>query len=187
MQVRWGAPASSVMAAFGVAVGLYLLVVLAFRIGERRTVAELAPFDLAAIIAVGAVVGGTATGRNPVSIGVTAVAGLLLAHAAVTRLRRLSAVRRLIDQSPVVLICHGQVQPTGLRRAGLTRADLDASLRADGIRDLRDVEIAIFETRRGVSVLLGQAPAPLWHNLTNKPEPDGSGRSNKPAGDHPSP
>ncbi|MGI8681064.1 MAG: hypothetical protein ACR2JO_02795 [Mycobacteriales bacterium] len=42
MQVRWGAPASSVIAAFAVAAGLYLLVVLAFRTSGQRTVAELA-------------------------------------------------------------------------------------------------------------------------------------------------
>lgn len=71
--MRWSDPLPTVAGAFAVAVGLYLLVVLAFRIGERRTVAELAPFDLAAIIAIGAIVGGTATGRNSITVGVTAV------------------------------------------------------------------------------------------------------------------
>ena len=91
--MRWSDPLPIVAGAFAVAVGLYLLVVLAFRIGERRTVAELAPFDLAAIIAIGAVVGGTATGRNSLAVAVTAVLGLLLAHALVTRLRRLPGAR----------------------------------------------------------------------------------------------
>lgn len=163
--MRWSDPLPAVAGAFAVAVGLYLLVVLAFRVGERRTVAELAPFDLAAIIAIGAVVGGTATGRNSVAVGVTAIAGLLLAHALVTRLRRLPGARPLIDQSPVVLARGGVVQPQGLRRAGFTGQDLSAALRARGVRSLHTVELAVFETRSGVSVLLGPGPAPLWDDL----------------------
>lgn len=165
MRVHWGDAPSTLVATFAVAVGLYLLVVLAFRVGERRTVAELAPFDLAAIIAIGAVVGGTATGRNSVAVGVTGVVGLLLAHAMVTRTRRLSGVRQLVDQAPVVLVRGGVVQPAGLRRAGLTDEDLRAALRARGVRDLQDVTLAVFETRSGVSVLLGTGPAPLWRDL----------------------
>lgn len=165
MQVHWTEPAQVVAGAFVVSVGLYLLVVLAFRLAERRTVAELAPFDLAAIIAIGATVGGTATGRNSVAVGVAAVAGLLLAHAGVARLRRQPSVRAVIDQSPVVLVRHGLVQPAGLRRAGLTPDDLDAALRARGVRRLPDVELAVFETRSGVSVLVGPEPAPLWQSL----------------------
>ena len=163
--MTWADPVPTVAGAFGVAVGLYLLVVLAFRVSERRTVAELAPFDLAAIIAIGAVVGGTATGRNSVAVGVTAVAGLLLAHALVTRLRRLPGARRLVDQAPVVLVRSGVLQPDGLRRAGLTAQDLQAALRARGVRSLYTVELAVFETRTGVSVLLGPGPASLWDDL----------------------
>lgn len=150
---------------------------LAFRIGERRTVAELAPFDLAAIIAIGAVVGGTATGRNSITVGVAVVAGLLLAHALVTRLRRLPGARRLVDQSPVVLVRGGVVEPQGLRRAGLTHEDLSAALRARSVRDLHSVELAVFETRSGVSVLLGPAEASLWDDS----QPRQRGRSPSPA------
>lgn len=85
MQVQQAEPAQVVAGAFVVSVGLYLLVVLAFRLAEHRTVAELAPFDLAVIIAIGATVGGTATGRNSVAINVAAIAGLLLAHLSSTR------------------------------------------------------------------------------------------------------
>lgn len=57
------------------------------------------------------------------------------------------------------------MQPQGLRRAGLTSQDLSAALRARGVRDLHSVELAVFETRSGVSVLLGPGQAPLWDDL----------------------
>jgi len=157
--------------AFLVALALYAFVVLAFRAGKRRTVAELAPFDLAAVIAVGAIVGRTATGGNPVAVGLTAVAGLLVGHAAVSRLRRLPAFRSLVDHPTSVLIVDGEVRPAELRRSGLTHEDLDAALRAHGVRDVAEVAIAVFETRNGVSILMERGPAPLWRRLPDPGPP----------------
>lgn len=157
--------------AFLVALGLYAFVVLAFRVGKRRTVAELAPFDLAAVIAVGAIVGRTATGGNPLTVGLTAVAGLLVGHAVVSRLRRVAAFRPLVDHPTSLLVVDGTVRPGELRRAGLTRGDLDAALRNHGIRDLSQVTVAVFETRNGVSILTERGPAPLWHRLPDPSQP----------------
>lgn len=166
----WTEPTAKVVAAFLVALGMYLGVVLAFRAGKRRTVAELAPFDLAAVIAVGAITGRTATGGNSVTVGVVAVLGLLAGHWAVSRARRWHTVRRLVDQPTAVLVLHGRVQHAELRRAGLTHDDLDATLRNHGIRDLSEVAVAVFETRNGVSVLRPGPSAPLWDRITSPAE-----------------
>lgn len=155
--------------AFVVALGLYAFVVVAFRAGKRRTVAELAPFDLAAVIAVGAIVGRTATGGGPILVGLTAVAGLLVGHAVVSRLRHFTAFRSFVDHPTSVLVVDGTVRPAELRRAGLTRGDLDAALRHHGVTDLSQVSIAVFETRNGMSVLTQQGPAPLWQRLADPP------------------
>lgn len=169
-EIWWGDPAATVVAAFAVALGMYLGVVLAFRAGKRRTVAELAPFDLAAVIAVGAITGRTATGGNSVAVGVVAVLGLLAGHWAVSRARRWRAVRRLVDQPTAVLILNGRIQHRELRRTGLTRDDLDATLRDHGIRDLSEVAVAVFETRNGVSVLRPGPDAPLWDRIASPGE-----------------
>lgn len=160
--IWWVDGPSVVVGAFVVALALYLGVVLAFRAGKRRTVAELAPFDLAAVIAVGAITGRTATGANSIAVGVVAVLGLFTGHWLVSRGRRTRFVRRLVDHPTAILVLDGQVQRDELRRAGLTRVDLDAALRSHGIRDLDEVAIAVFETRNGVSVLRPGASAPLW-------------------------
>jgi uncharacterized membrane protein YcaP (DUF421 family) len=151
--------------AFLVALMLYLGVVLAFRVGKRRTVAELAPFDLAAVIAIGAITGRTATGGNSVIVGVLAVLGLFTGHWLVSKGRRLAPVRRLVDHPTAVLVVNGQVRSRELRRSGLTRADLDATLRSLGIRTIDEVAVAVFETRNGVSVLRPGGEAPLWEQL----------------------
>jgi uncharacterized membrane protein YcaP (DUF421 family) len=164
--------AGAAAGAFLVALGLYFGVVLAFRVGKRRTVAELAPFDLAAVIAVGAITGRTATGGNSVLIGVVAVLGLFTGHWLVSKGRRIGAVRRLVDHPTAVLVVEGEVRGRELRRSGLTRADLDATLRSLGVRNIEEVAVAVFETRNGVSVLRPGATAPLWEPLLGREQPD---------------
>lgn len=171
-EIWWSDSTAAVVAAFLVALVMYLGVVLAFRAGKRRTVAELAPFDLAAVIAVGAITGRTATGGNSVVVGVVAVLGLLVGHWAVSRSRRWRAVRRLVDQPTAVLVLDGRIQHRELRRSGLTRDDLDAALRSHGIRDLSEVAVAVFETRNGVSVLKPGGSAPLWDRITSPADPE---------------
>lgn len=162
MRIWWSQSPATVAGAFAVAVGMYFVVVFAFRVGKRRTVAELAPFDLAAVIAVGAITGRTATGGNSITVGLVAVAGLMLAHSLVSRLRRVPALKAVVDHPTAILVLDGKVRMEGLRRAGLTLTDLQAALRSHAVTDVRDVAVAVFETRHGVSVLLSSTDAPLW-------------------------
>ena len=46
-------------------IALYLTAALAFRFTQRRTLAQFTPFDWVAAVAVGAIVGRSATGRIP--------------------------------------------------------------------------------------------------------------------------
>jgi uncharacterized membrane protein YcaP (DUF421 family) len=163
---RWTDNPGAVAGACIVALFLYAVVVVAFRAGKRRTVAELAPFDLAAVIAVGAVMGRTATGGNSVAVGLAAIAGLMLGHGLVTRLRRYGPVRRAVDHPTAVLVLDGHVRTDALRSAGLTHGDLDATLRSQGIRSVDEVAVAVFETRSGVSVIRRGGDAPLWDGVT---------------------
>jgi uncharacterized membrane protein YcaP (DUF421 family) len=143
---------------------LYLTALVGFRVGERRTLAQMSPFDFVAAVAVGAIVG-----RVPNAEGTSYLAGaatlvaVLLAHRAATRLRFAPRLGRLIEHSPRVLVANGEVRDDELRRCGLTRADLYAQLRQQGIGDLDEVGYAVFEQRGQVSVIRragGDAPPP---------------------------
>lgn len=79
------------------ALALFLTAVALFRITERRTLAELAPFDYVTAVAVGAVVGRTATAADTSFLtGAAALVTLLVAHAVVSRLRFLPRMTRLV-------------------------------------------------------------------------------------------
>jgi uncharacterized membrane protein YcaP (DUF421 family) len=143
------------------ALALFLTAAAAFRLAERRTMGEFAPFDWVAAVAVGALVGRTATATDaPWLTGTAALLALLAAHAAITRLRLLPGISRLVDPPLRILIRDGQINRRNLRRCGLTEGDLDAVLRQQGHLSPADVHLAVYEARGVVSVLPHPPAAP---------------------------
>jgi uncharacterized membrane protein YcaP (DUF421 family) len=135
------------------ALALFVTAAAAFRLTLRRTIAEFTPFDWVTAVAVGAIVGRTATAAGTSWLtGAAALLALIAAHDIVARLRFVPWVRRLVDPPVRVLIRDGQLDETNLRRCRLTREDLDAILRQHGHRTPADVRLAVFETKGVVSV-----------------------------------
>lgn len=133
---------------------LLLTATVLFRFTERRTLAEFAPFDWIAAVASGAIVGRAATATDTSWLAATAaLISLLLAHAAVARLRFLPAMQRFIDPPLLVLIRDGRVDRRNLRRCGLTSADLQAVLRQHGHRSADNIHLAVFEAKGAISVV----------------------------------
>jgi uncharacterized membrane protein YcaP (DUF421 family) len=135
------------------ALALFLTAVAAFRVTERRTLAEFAPFDWVAAVAVGAIVGRSATASDTSWLtGAAALASVLAGHAVLARLRFLPWVASLVDPPLRVLVRDGRIDHRNLRRCGLTTADLEAILRGHQ-HDLENVHLAIFERKGTVSLV----------------------------------
>jgi uncharacterized membrane protein YcaP (DUF421 family) len=131
---------------------LYLTAVVGFRLCKRRTLADLSPFDFVAVVAVGAIIGRVPNATDASYLaGVATLVTVLAAHAVITRLRQFPSIARLIEHSPRVLVSDGHVLEQELRRCGLTRGDLNALLRQEGVQELSEVKYLIFEQRGRVS------------------------------------
>ncbi|MCZ2804755.1 hypothetical protein O2W18_06575 [Modestobacter sp. VKM Ac-2983] len=101
----------------------------------------MTPYDFVVAVAVGAIVGRTATSATtPWLTGAVALLALAVVHTAVSRLRFLPGVHRTIDPRVHVLIRDGEVDRHKLRRAGLL-----------------DVDLAVLESKGGISVLTSPA------------------------------
>jgi uncharacterized membrane protein YcaP (DUF421 family) len=133
---------------------LYLTAVIGFRIAKRRTLAEMSPFDFVAAVAVGAIVGRVSNANDTSYLaGALTLVTVLAAHAAITRLRHIRSIARLVDHRPCLLAVDGRVLERPLRQSGLTHGDLDALLREHGVQDLRDTRFVIFEQRGRISIV----------------------------------
>ena len=133
---------------------LYLTAVVGFRLGERRTLAQMSPFDFVAAVAVGAIVGRVPNADTTSYLaGAATLVTVLVAHRAIMRLRYSPRVAHLVEHSPSILVADGKVLERELVRCGLTHGDLHAQLRQHGVGDLSEVRYVIAEQRGQLSVI----------------------------------
>ncbi len=135
---------------------VYCLALVLARAAGRRTLAQLSAFDIVVTIAAGTVVGSTALPKDPsVSDGLTVLVVLFALQVALGAARQRSAwVRSVLDFAPRRVVVDGEASL--LRSPGsaqLTRTDLEAQLRRQGVTDLSHVRLAILEPTGKLSVL----------------------------------
>jgi uncharacterized membrane protein YcaP (DUF421 family) len=145
------------------AVLLFLVAVIGLRLGERRTIAQLSTWDFAVAVAIGTIIGRTATVPST-SFATAAVAllALMAVHRAVAFARRHSRVARAIDYPPRVLVAGGRLRGQELVSAGLTAADVFMLLRLHGVSDLSEVGYLLYEpSGRTTLIRAGEEPGPV--------------------------
>jgi len=139
---------------------LFLTAVVAFRIAERRTIAEMNAYDFVAAVAAGAIVGRVPNSSTTSYLeGAVTLIAILAAHAILSRLRYAKPVASLVDHPPRLLVENGHVIDRQMRRSGLTTDDLFALLRANHVQTLSEVRYVIYETRGRISVIRADEPA----------------------------
>ncbi len=140
----------------GRSIAVYAAVLVGLRIGGRRELGQLTPFDLVVILLVANAVQNAMVGADTsLQGGLVSAATLLAVNAAVARIRLRSVrVRQLVEGVPVVLVQHGELVSANLHREGITEDEVIAAVREHGeIGDLTEVELAVLETDGSVSVV----------------------------------
>ena len=140
---------------------VYIAVLVGLRLGGRREIGQLTPFDLVLVLLVANAVQNAMVGTDTsVEGGLVAAATLLVSNALVARLRfRSHLLRQVVEGVPVVLIQHGEWVPGSLRRERLTEDEVMAAVREHGdTGDVSHVELAVLETDGTVSVVSMAAP-----------------------------
>lgn len=139
---------------------VYGFLVVALRLGGRRTVAQLSATDFVVLLIVSnAVQNGIIGPDDSVTGGVMGATTLFLANGAVAWVVfRSPRVRRLVEGTPTVLVHHGRPLPDMLRKEEITDDELMIAFRKQGVDDLDEVEEAVLTpagsvlvTRRTVS------------------------------------
>ena len=146
----------SMLEIIGRSIVVYVVVLVGLRLGGRREIGQLTPFDLVVILLVANAVQNAMVGTDTsLQGGLVAAATLLAVNAAVAQLRlRSTRLRRLVEGVPVVLIQHGEWVTANLRREALTEDEVLAAIREHGaIGEVEHVALAVLETDGSVSVV----------------------------------
>ncbi len=139
----------------------YVLLILFLRLSGKRTLSKLNAFDLVVTVALGSTLATILLSKDvSLAQGTLAFALLVGMQFVVTWSSvRVRWLRRLVTGEPTLLLYRGQVLEDRLRRARLTRAEIQAAVRAVGIADLCEVQAVVLETDGSLSVVRGGEPA----------------------------
>ncbi|TYC99150.1 DUF421 domain-containing protein [Arthrobacter echini] len=135
-------------------VGLYLLMLTLIRVMGQRTMARLSNFDLAAAVALGAVIGRAILGYTPTLVaGALGVITLLVLQAVTGQLRRFPKGLNAVSNRAYVLMAGERIVMANLRRTHVAEHEITARLRLAGIRSWSEVACVILELTGEISVL----------------------------------
>ena len=119
----------------------------------RSTLGELSTFELLLYVTMGDLVQQAVTQQDySVTGGVLAVSVFALLTVALNATQwRFPGTRRLINGVPLIIVRDGEVLAEATRAQRMSTADLLATARKQGIRDLAQVELAVLEADGRVS------------------------------------
>jgi uncharacterized membrane protein YcaP (DUF421 family) len=132
----------------------FLIAVTGLQLSQRRLLAELNAFDLVVTVAVGAIIGRTATSSSTAFLtGAVALSTLLVLHRSVSVMHRRGWLGSLLDRRPLILLRTGQLQAGGLRAAGLKEREVLRLLRQAGENELEALDFVLYEERGALTIV----------------------------------
>ncbi|KFN50184.1 DUF421 domain-containing protein [Arenimonas composti] len=143
------------------AAAVYLFLLVVFRVGGRRTLAEMTPFDLALVLIVAEAASQALIGEDfSVINAFVVVATLFVLERLFARVKQHSkAADRWLDGVPTVLVDDGEVLQERLQRSHVDRADiLEAARAAHGLANFAQIRYAVLERDGSISVIPREDP-----------------------------
>jgi uncharacterized membrane protein YcaP (DUF421 family) len=136
------------------AFAVYVLMLIVIRALGRRTVGNFSAFDLIVALMLGEVVDEIIYGDVSFLQGTVAIV-TLGAVAYVDSLLSFfdHGMEAILEGKPVIVVRNGQFQQQGMRRERMNEKDVLGALRMQGVRDMRQVELAVVEHDGTVSVV----------------------------------
>jgi uncharacterized membrane protein YcaP (DUF421 family) len=136
---------------------IYLFIVFAIRLFGKREITQLSIIDLVFILLISNAVQNAMVGQDTtIWGGIIAAATLFTLHNLLEVLFfKYKRVREIIQGDPLMLIYQGKIMKKHLAKARLSQSDLEAAMREHGVKDVKDVDLAVLEVDGDISFLSG--------------------------------
>lgn len=134
---------------------IYIFLLLLMRLGGKRQIGQLAPYDLVMLLIISNALQNAMNGGDESLTGGFVLAGSVVALNSIvawltSKSRRLES---LVDGQPRLLIWDGKADTTVLNEEKISDSELATALREAGCFAISDARIAVLETNGRVSVL----------------------------------
>lgn len=133
----------------------YAILVLALRIGGKRTLAKMNAFDLVVTVALGSTLSSVITSKQlPFAEGALALVLLVVLQGLVSwSAVRVAPVAKLMKSEPRLLFHRGGFLDAALREERLLREEVYQAMRSQGHLTIASVEAVVLETNGRLSVI----------------------------------
>jgi uncharacterized membrane protein YcaP (DUF421 family) len=134
---------------------IYVALIVMIRVAGKREVGQLTPLDLLAMLILSETVSPALTNEDGSLPAALVAAGTLIAlTATIGRLTyRWPRAERWFEGEPVVLARDGDVDEDALARERISRSELAAALRKNGVRSPTETELVMLEADGSISVV----------------------------------
>lgn len=133
----------------------YVALVVILRSSGKRTLSKLNAFDLVVTVAIGSTLATVLLSRSVALVeGILALALLVFLQYAIAWISvRSSTFSRLIKSDPTLLAHNGSFLDRNLREERVTREEVEAALRGQGLRDIGQTTCVVLESDGSISVV----------------------------------
>lgn len=134
----------------------YLALVALLRVSGKRTLSKYNAFDFVVTVAFGSTLATMLLSQQAsLAQGIMAFLVLLGMQFVITWLSvRSEKVQELVKAEPALLLFRGQFLEDAMRRERVSREELLAAARSEGVASVEDVEAAVLETDGTITVVL---------------------------------
>jgi uncharacterized membrane protein YcaP (DUF421 family) len=133
---------------------MYLYTLALVRLLGKRGMAQLSPFEMVIIVALGSAVGDPMFYADvPLIHGMIVITVVVALERLIVRLTEHNQwLERVVESMPILLVADGQIQYEALETEDLSEAELFMALRQNGVEQLGEVRLAYLEPNGHVSV-----------------------------------
>ncbi|MEK9178765.1 MAG: YetF domain-containing protein [Patescibacteria group bacterium] len=134
---------------------VYLFILIALRIFGKRELSQLSVLDLIFILLISNSVQSAMVGENfSLAGGLVAATTLFVLNLILESLSyRSKRISSILQENPIMLIYEGKILDDHLRRVKISTQELEAAVRERGVRNIKDVDLAVLEIDGNISVL----------------------------------
>jgi uncharacterized membrane protein YcaP (DUF421 family) len=133
---------------------MYLYTLVLVRLLGKRGMAQLSPFEMVIIVALGSAVGDPMFYADvPLIHGMIVITVVVILERLIVRLTEHNRwLERVVESMPILLVADGQIRHEALEAEDLSEAELFMALRQNGVEQLGEVRLAYLEPSGQISV-----------------------------------
>ncbi len=145
----------SIIRTFVITILAYICLIFFLRLSGKRTLSKMNAFDFIVTVALGSCLATVSLNKNvALTDGALVFLILIFLQFLITTLStRFEAVKYIVTNKPTLLVYKGEILYDVMKRERITKDELFAAARSNGVTQLEDLAVVVLETTGDITVI----------------------------------